>query len=60
MYAFPTGGFGIPGYRISKTQLASGRNLRSQQTKAHAKKAWAFLFGNFRIAGLEARIQPSE
>jgi len=38
MYAFPTGDFGTPGYRISKTQLASGRNPGSEQTKGPRQK----------------------
>jgi hypothetical protein len=47
MYAFPTGEFGIPGYRISKTQPASGSYPGSQQTKGPCFWHRPFLFGNF-------------
>jgi hypothetical protein len=60
MYAFPTGDFGIPGYRISKIQLTSGSYPGSQQTKGLCFLASALLFGDVRIAGLGARIPPTE
>lgn len=60
MYAFPTGDFGTPvtGFPRLYLHLAGIRGASKQ--RARAKKTWAFLFGNFRIAGLEARIPRTQ